>query len=143
MKTTIFAFLIALFLSTDAIPQSTQTAVFNLTWTDTNTTQQGFNIERSATQTGTFTKIGTTAATVKAYTDTVANDPGNAQKCYRVAAYNTAGQGPYSNTACATSPTVIVPPVNPPAGLAVTVQVTVTQTSGAPAPLAAPQKAKK
>jgi len=122
--------------------QSTQTATFNLTWQDTNTTHQGFNIERRPGQTGTFTKIGTSGPTVKAYSDIVANDLGGTQYCYRVAAYNTAGQSPYSNIACATSPTITVPPVNAPTNVNVSVTVTVTTTSTPAAVAPAAQKGK-
>jgi len=137
--------LVALLLLPATLLAQTQTAVFTVTWTSNNTGHSGFNVERSATQTGTFTKVGSTNATTTTYVDNIASDPGGAQKCYRVAAFNTAGQGPYSTVACATSPTVIVPPVNPPTGINVVVSVTVTQSSGTPAPstAAAPQKAKK
>jgi len=118
--------------------QSTQTATWAITWTDTaNKTQTGYNIERSATQTGTFTKIGNTNASTMTYNDVSTTDPGGTQRCYRVAAYNASGQGPYSTVACATSPTVTVPPpVNPPTNVNVSVTVTVTTSTPAVAPAA-------
>jgi len=141
MKTLIL--ILVLCLMPLALFAQTQTATWALTWQDTNTTHQGFNIERRLGQTGTFAKIGTSGPTVKAYNDVIANDPGNTTYCYRVAAYNTAGQSPYSNIACGTSPVVTVPPVNPPTGVTVAVTVTVTTQSAVPAAAAAaPQKAK-
>jgi|SRR6516164_6511218 hypothetical protein len=134
MRMKFLILLIVLLLPAIAIPQTTQTAVFTVTWTANNTTQTGFNVERRTGMTGNFAKVGQTTASVTSYTDTIANDTGNSTFCYRVAAYNTSGQGPYSTVACATSPTVIVPPVNAPSNIAVTVSVTVTQTSSAPAP---------
>jgi len=132
----ILLILLSLLLPGIAISQTVQTAVFTVRWTDINTAHTGFNVERRTGTTGSFAKIGSTAATVKTYTDTLANDPGNSTYCYRVAAYNTAGQGPYSTVGCATSPTVSVPPPNAPSNVNVSVSVSVTVSS----PTAAPTK---
>jgi len=127
MKTLAFILPVSFLLGiAEAIPQSTQTATWNLSWSANNTSQTGFNVERRPGTTGNFTKIASVGANVTTYADTSNNDPGNTTLCYRVAAYNGAGQGPYSTIQCATSPTVVVPPSNPPVNVTVSVTVTVT-----------------
>ena len=121
----LFAFLLALLVAAPAMAQTTsQTAMLTLTWQDNSNNEDGFNIERRLGQTGTFAKIGSVAANVVQYVDSIANDPGNVQYCYRVAAFNTAGQSAYSNIACGTTPVIVIPP-GAPSNVNVSVTVTV------------------
>jgi hypothetical protein len=68
----------------------------NLAWTNTTANQTGFDIERSLDGT-TYTQIGTTTATTTTFSDSKVSS--STKYYYRVAAYNTAGTGSYSNTA--------------------------------------------
>jgi len=125
MKTILFLALAVLLTAGIADAQTaTQAATFNLGWVDNSTNEDGFNIERRQGQTGTFAKVGSVLPNMIKYTDTIANDPGNVQYCYRVAAFNSAGQSPYSNIACATTPVVVIPP-GAPSNLSVSVTVTI------------------
>lgn len=100
----------------------TQTLNFDLTWIDNSANEDGFNIERAPAQTGPFVKIGSVLSNMIKYTDTITGDTGGKQYCYRVAAFNTAGQSAYSNIACQTSPIIVVPPA-PPSGLGISLSV--------------------
>jgi hypothetical protein len=72
----------------------------------------GYKVERSATQTGTFTTLATVTGTT--YTHTGAASGTN---CYRVSAVSATGTSAPSNVACRTN----TPPVpNPPTNLTVT-----------------------
>jgi Fibronectin type III domain len=68
----------------------------NLAWTNNATNQGGFDVERS-TDGAVFAQIGTTSATVTTFSDT--KTAPNTIYYYRVAAYNAAGTGNYSNVA--------------------------------------------
>lgn len=72
-----------------------------LNWGDTSTNEDGFKVERKAGTTGTFAQLATVRANVVSYTDTSVT--GGATHCYRVRAYNTAGDSAYSNEACGTA----------------------------------------
>lgn len=74
----------------------------NLSWLDNSSNETGFKIERSAASGGPWSQIGTAAAGAIAYVDATglaASTP----YWYRVRAFNTAGDSPYSNTATATT----------------------------------------
>lgn len=74
----------------------------NLSWLDNSTNETGFKVERAASATGPWSQVGTAAAGAISYADTTglaASTP----YWYRVRAYNTAGDSPYSNTATATT----------------------------------------
>lgn len=104
----------------------TQTAVFTLTWNDTNSgasQEEGTDIERATSPTGTFVNVGKVGPDVVTYVDTILNDPGNVQQCYRVKAFNSVGSAT-SNVACGTTPIVKISPT--PVNVSVTVSVTVT-----------------
>jgi hypothetical protein len=76
-----------------------QTATYehNLTWQDNSDNEDGFKIERKSTPTDTFGEINTVAANVVTYKDTVTDGQ---QKCYRVRAFNAAGDSAFTNEAC-------------------------------------------
>ena len=114
-----------------AIAAPSQTASFTIHWTDNsgngtaNDQEDGFNVERGPTATGTFTQVGTVGQNIVTYIDTIANDPGSTQYCYRVRAFNKAGNSGYSNVACATTAAIPqVPPTNP---TTLTCTATITQ----------------
>jgi hypothetical protein len=105
----------------------TQTATFNLSWTDNATTETGFRIERcTGVNCTSFATIGNTTANVVTYSDVIANDPGGVTQRYRVLAFNAGGNSAYSNIAQGTSPVVVIQPPIGPSNVAVSVSVTVT-----------------
>ena len=70
----------------------------NLTWTDTSALEDGFRIERSANG-STWTQIGTVGRNATTFASTGLS--ANKVYYYRVRAFNTLGNSPYSNTASA------------------------------------------
>ena len=83
-------------------PVESNAAQLTLTWTDNSTNEDGFAIERKTGSTGTFAQIGTVGPNVTSYTDTGATSA--ITYCYRVAAFNAAGNSAYSSEACGTTP---------------------------------------
>jgi hypothetical protein len=75
-------------------------AQLSLTWSDASTNEDGFHVQRKAGTTGTYTTIATPAPGTTGYVDGTVTAGTN--YCYRVSAYNTAGDSAYSNEACAT-----------------------------------------
>ena len=72
----------------------------NLTWTDSDNTEQGFKIERcTGVGCSDFAQIATVGANVTSYSNTGLTASTNYS--YRVRAYNAAGDSGYSNTASA------------------------------------------
>ena len=108
----IFSLLLFLLFATLAQAQ-TQTATFTLTWVDNSTTELGFKIERASLPAGPFGILATVGANIVTYADVITGDSGNRQYCYRLLAYNSAGNSAYSNVACATTPVIVVPPNAP------------------------------
>jgi len=74
----------------------------NLSWLDNSSNENGFKIERAAASGGPWSQIGTAAAGAIAYVD-ASGLAGSTPYWYRVRAFNTAGDSPYSNTATATT----------------------------------------
>ncbi len=74
----------------------------NLAWSDTNTTEIGFEIQRSPLTNGNWSQLTTVATNVLSYSDTTVA-PGT-KYYYRVRAYNVGGNSSFSNTANATTP---------------------------------------
>ena len=72
-----------------------------LSWTDNSTNEDGFKIERGPATAGPFTQIGTTLSNTASYTDSGLADA--TTFCYRVRAYNTAGDSGYTNAVCGTT----------------------------------------
>jgi len=72
-----------------------------LGWTDNSNNEDGFKIERKLGTSGTYTQIGTTGANVNVYADSGLQF--GKVYCYRVRAYNSAGNSGYSSQKCATT----------------------------------------
>ena len=78
-------------------------AQLTLTWTDNATDELGFRIERRLNPSGSYSEVTTVGTNVTSYADTgVTAGQGY---CYRVRAYNSAGNSGYSNEACGTAAT--------------------------------------
>jgi fibronectin type 3 domain-containing protein len=69
----------------------------NLSWRDNSNNEQGFKIERKTGVSGTWSQMATVGANVTTYRDTAVL--ANTGYCYRVRAYNAAGNSQYSNEA--------------------------------------------
>lgn len=67
-----------------------------LTWSDKSNNEQGFSIERAPSSTTPFARIATVGENIQAYTD----PDGVENQCYRLQAFNAAGNSNFSNTAC-------------------------------------------
>ncbi|MBN1670489.1 MAG: fibronectin type III domain-containing protein, partial [Kiritimatiellae bacterium] len=80
-----------------AVPASSSR--INLSWTDNSDNEDGFKIERRQSGTDPWVRIATPAPNASAHTDT--GLPANTHFYYKVNAYNTAGNSPYSNLAAA------------------------------------------
>ena len=72
-----------------------------LGWTDNSNNEDGFKVERKEGTSGTYTQIGTTGANVHVYADSGLQF--GKVYCYRVRAYNSAGNSGYSSAKCATT----------------------------------------
>ncbi len=113
---------------TAAAASSTQ---INLTWTDNASSEEGFKIERcQGSGCTTFAQIATVAASMTTYSNTALT--GGTSYSYRIRAYNTAGDSPYSNTATA-STTAVAPtaPTNLAASASSSSQINLTWTDNA------------
>jgi titin len=86
----------------------------NLTWVDSDTSEQGFKIERcSGAGCSNFAQIATVGANVTNYSNTGLS--GSTSYSYRVRAYNASGDSDYSNPASAVTqaaPTLPAAPTN-------------------------------
>jgi hypothetical protein len=80
-------------------------AALTLTWEDNSASETGFKIERKTGTTGTFAQIATTAANVELYADATAV---SGTYCYRVRAYNSAGNSAYTNEVCKLAPSIVI-----------------------------------
>jgi predicted phage tail protein len=67
-------------------------------WADTTASESGFKIERKVSTTGTYSQIALTAANIISFVDP--NLSASTTYCYRVRAYNSAGNSSYSNEVC-------------------------------------------
>jgi Fibronectin type III domain len=104
------------------LPPSALTATTNsatqidLVWQDNSGNEDGFQIEQAPGGTTSFTQIATVGPNVTSYSSTGLT--ANTSYSYRVRAYNAAGPSAYSNTATATTETLVS--LVPPSGLAAT-----------------------
>jgi len=73
----------------------------NLSWEDNASNEVGFKIQRKTGANGTYVQINTVGANTTTYSDT--GLLGNTTYCYRVRAFNSAGDSGLSNEACATT----------------------------------------
>lgn len=89
-----------------------------ITWIDKSDNEAGFKVERKLGTTGDFAQVGTVAANVATYLDP--NLAFGVAYCYRVRAYNAAGDSGFTNEACVTTKPNPLP--NSPTGLSATTQ---------------------
>jgi len=80
-----------------ALPASA--ASLTLTWADSATNEDGFKVERKTGSTGAYGQVAAVAANTTGYVDGSVTT--GTTYCYRVRAYNSAGDSAYSNEACA------------------------------------------
>jgi hypothetical protein len=93
-------------------------ASFQVSWTDNSQDEDGFSIERKLDPNGTYEVIATVGPNVTSYSDSsLAN---STTYCYRVNAFNSAGNSAYTDEACGT-PSATTPP--PTSGNTVTTNV--------------------
>jgi hypothetical protein len=84
---------IILLLAMVSLSREAIAAQLQLAWVDNSANEDGFKIERMSGTTGTFALIATVGANVTSYTDSGLSDGTN--HCYRVKAFNTAGDSPF------------------------------------------------
>jgi uncharacterized repeat protein (TIGR02543 family) len=70
-----------------------------LGWTDASTNEDGFKVERKTGSTGAYGQLATLGVDSTGYVD--GSVTAGTTYCYRVRAYNSAGDSAYSNEACA------------------------------------------
>ena len=78
-------------------------AQLKLLWNAGSNNEAGFRVERKKTETGSFVVANIVDANVTTYTDT-GLDPAT-RYCYRVFAFNSAGDSAPSDTVCGDTPT--------------------------------------
>ena len=82
-------------------------AQLTVSWSDaTPDDHAGFKVERKTGTNGAFAQVTTTGPTVMYHLDTALTAGTN--YCYRVRAYNTAGDSPYTPEGCAVAPTPVL-----------------------------------
>ena len=74
-----------------------------ITWTDNSINEDGFRVERAASDAGPWTTLVTTGPGVTSAQD-ASGIPNQERVCYRVVAFNKAGDGAPSNTDCTAFP---------------------------------------
>lgn len=82
-------------------------ATLTLNWVDNSDNEDGFKIDRKLTQTGPWAEIGQVGPNITTFADNVTDQQ---LYCYRVKAFNNAGDSPASNEACATTLTTPLAP---------------------------------
>ena len=87
-------------LTIPSLQQEASAGQLQLTWADNSNNEDGFKIERKTGTSGTFSLIATVGINVTSYTDTNLTD--GATYCYRLLAFNSAGNSANSAEACAT-----------------------------------------
>ena len=107
-------------------------AQLTLTWTDNANDEFGSRIERRLSPAGSYSEITTVGVNVTTYLDTTVA-AGQAY-CYRVRAYNLAGNSGYTNEACATvatdpPPADTTPPIRSNGAPTIVLPVSTTQVT--------------
>jgi hypothetical protein len=103
----------AVFIATPTASAQVQSSA-TLTWQDNSGNEQGFGIEMLSPTDADFTEVGTVDANVSQFTLGISGNYGDVF-CFRVYAFNAAGDSLDSNVACKTlleAPSL--PPVSPP-----------------------------
>ena len=77
-------------------------ADITLSWTDNSNNESGFLIQRKTGTSGTFAQIATVGTNVKSYVDT--GLAASTTFCYRVRAFNSAGNSAFTPEGCKTTP---------------------------------------
>ncbi|MGE0823669.1 MAG: discoidin domain-containing protein [Candidatus Binatia bacterium] len=85
-------------ISLRGIPATTTVTGKQLSWIDNSTNEEGFKIERKIGVAGTFVRLVVVGANVTSYTDNEITP--DITYCYRVQAFNAAGDSSFSNEAC-------------------------------------------
>jgi len=88
-------FLLAIFVSPVFAQVSYQ---HRLNWTDNSDNEDGFIVERKGPIETVYSEIARTAKNIRAYDDLTV--PTAELHCYRIKAFNAAGESNYSNTYC-------------------------------------------
>jgi len=101
------------------------TSQINLTWTDNSNNETGFRIERK-TGSGSYSQIATVGANVTSFSNTGLTN--NTTYTYRVRAYNSTTNSPFSGEAIATTGVIPVAPSNLAAETVSTSQINLTWT---------------
>ena len=84
-------------------------AELTVTWSDASTNEDGFKLERKTGTAGSYAQIATLPANTTGYVDTAVT--AGTTYCYRVRAYNAAGDSAYSNEDCAAPVSATLYPV--------------------------------
>lgn len=126
--------LVALFVLCAPSMAQAQTFKATITWADNSTNEDGFKIERSDTNPGvTWSQVGQVATDVVSFVDQPLAAGGTF--CWRVRAFNAAGNSAPGPAACANTPTLPDAPG--------TTQIVITIASSGPEGDAAAKKAAK
>ena len=123
----IFLLILVSFAALPVFSDKAVAASFELLWADNSTDETGFHVERKLGVNGAYGVIATTAANVTSHADLNLAD--NTTYCYRVNAFNGAGNSPYSPEVCGTTPAAATTPPPPPQQFSLTVNVIKTTTS--------------
>ncbi len=79
----------------------------DLAWADQSDNEDGFRVERALGQAGAFAEIDLTGANVQSYADTGLAE--NTEYCYRISAFNGAGDSANTAISCATTDETTTP----------------------------------
>ena len=92
-------------------------ASLTVSWADNSVNEDGFKIERKLAAGGNFAEMGTVIKNVTTYLDETV--PDDQVYCYRLRAFNIAGDSDYSNERCGPRP-------GAPGNVTVTIQITIS-----------------
>ena len=103
-----------LVLSLFGSPCFAQQFDIELLWLDRADNEDGFRIERKVSPTGAFASLAAVGANVEAYTDPTVDS--GVTYCYRVKAFNAAGESEYTNEVCGLATSTSTPTGSTPTG---------------------------
>ncbi|WP_345373157.1 extracellular catalytic domain type 1 short-chain-length polyhydroxyalkanoate depolymerase [Algivirga pacifica] len=104
---------------TDVTATALSTSQIKIDWTDTNTIETGYRIDRSATLNGTYTAVATVASDIETYTDTGLS--ANTTYYYKVVALDGANEETSAVVSATTDDITTTPTLLAPANLAASV----------------------